>query len=68
MAAMSDELLLKSFQDYRRDQYGILMDTVYAAKGYHRNSIPTDETSQRLGFEGEDYFQIVKGVRHRVAG
>jgi hypothetical protein len=68
MVAMSDELLLKSLQDYRRDQYEILMGTIYAAKGYDRNSIPTDEKLQRLGFEGEDYFQIVEGVRHRVAG
>ncbi|MBC2715210.1 MAG: aldehyde:ferredoxin oxidoreductase [Desulfobacteraceae bacterium] len=68
VTSMSDEALLKSLQGYRRDQYEILMDTVYAAKGYDSNSIPTDETLKRLGFEGEEYFQIVKTARQRVAG
>jgi len=48
------------------DEYA--MDTVYAAKGYVSNSIPTDETLQRLGFEDKEFFQIVKAARQRVAG
>ncbi len=68
VTSKSDETLLKSLQDYRRDQYETLMDTVYAAKGYDKNSIPTDETLKRLGFEGEEYLQIVKAARQRAAG
>ncbi|MCD6585020.1 MAG: aldehyde:ferredoxin oxidoreductase [Desulfobacteraceae bacterium] len=68
VTSMSDESLLESLQDYRRDQYETLMDTVYTAKGYDENSIPTDETLHRLGFEDEEFFQIVKAARQRVAG
>jgi len=45
----------------------VFMDTVYAAKGYDNNSIPTDETLQRLGFEDEEFFQILKAARQRLA-
>ncbi|RLC27667.1 MAG: aldehyde:ferredoxin oxidoreductase [Deltaproteobacteria bacterium] len=68
VTSKDDEELLKTLQDYRRDQYETLMDTVYTAKGYDKNSIPTDETLNRLGFEDESYIQIVKEARQRVAG
>ncbi len=68
VTSKDDEELLKTLQDYRRDQYETLMDTVYTAKGYDVNSIPTDETLKRLGFEDESYSQIVEAARLRVAG
>jgi aldehyde:ferredoxin oxidoreductase len=62
-----NELLLKTLQDYRRKQYEMLADTVYEEKGYDKNSIPTDDTLNRLGFDRKEYFQIVVHARERFS-
>lgn len=67
VASKSDEELLKALQDYRKNQYEILTDSVYKEKGYDKNGVPTDETLTRLGFDDEEYFEIVKEARKRVS-
>jgi aldehyde:ferredoxin oxidoreductase len=62
----SDEEMLTMLQDYRISQYAKLTDEVYEEKGYDRNGIPLDETLVRLGFDGEDYFKIVRNARDRL--
>ena len=62
----SDEEILAMLQDYRISQYAKLTDEVYEEKGYDRNGIPLDETLVRLGFDGEDYFKIVRNARDRL--
>lgn len=61
----SDAQLLKILWDYRRDQYEKLSDEVYEEKGYDRNSIPLDETLQRLEFDKPEYLEIVRAARTR---
>jgi aldehyde:ferredoxin oxidoreductase len=57
---------LAMLQSYRRSQYEKLADEVYEEKGYDRNSIPLDETLQRLGLDKHEYFEIVQSARARV--
>jgi aldehyde:ferredoxin oxidoreductase len=57
---------LAMLQSYRRSQYEKLADEVYKEKGYDRNSIPLDETLQRLGLDKHEYFEIVQSARARV--
>jgi len=62
---MSREDMLRRLQEYRVDQYEKLTDTVYKEKGYDRNGIPLDETLTRLGFDKDEYFEIVRSARSR---
>jgi len=67
-SGMSDEEMLKTIQEYRIKQYEKLTDSVYREKGYDRAGIPLDETLVRLGFDTDDYFEIVRSARARVEG
>jgi aldehyde:ferredoxin oxidoreductase len=62
----TDEERLDVLQKYRLSQYEKLTDEVYDEKGYDRNSIPLDETLQRLGFDKAEYFDILNSARMRV--
>ena len=62
----SDEELLSQLHDYRRLQYEKLSDVVYEQKGYDYSGIPLDETLARLGFDDEEYHNIVRAARLRV--
>ena len=64
---MGAEQMLKTLQDYRIAQYEKLTDAVYKEKGYDPNGIPLDETLKHLGFDKEEYFEIVRAARVRVA-
>ncbi|MCP4750516.1 MAG: aldehyde:ferredoxin oxidoreductase [Proteobacteria bacterium] len=63
---MKDDEMLEAVQNHRREQYEKLTDVVYEEKGYDRNGIPLDETLRGLGFESEDYFEILRSARDRV--
>lgn len=65
IASKSDEELLATLHQFRRDQYETLMDTVYKEKGYDRDSIPLDKTLIRLGMDAPEYMQIVAEARKR---
>ncbi|MBW1984437.1 MAG: aldehyde:ferredoxin oxidoreductase [Deltaproteobacteria bacterium] len=62
----NDEEMLTLLQNFRVQQYEKLADAVYKEKGYNPYGIPFDETLERLGFDNEDYFDIVKSARERV--
>jgi aldehyde:ferredoxin oxidoreductase len=62
----SDEDLLKTLHEYRREQYELLTDAVYKEKGYDLNGIPLDATLTRLGFDKPEYISIVEAARARV--
>jgi len=55
LTSKTDEEMLSLLQKHRREQYDKLTDSVYKAKGYDKNSIPLDETLQRLGMNQEVY-------------
>ena len=63
---MGDEEMLTALQKYRNSQYEKLTDVVYQEKGYDANGIPRDETLVRLGFNEDEYFNIVRAARERV--
>ena len=63
---MGDEEMLTALQKYRNSQYEKLTDVVYQEKGYDANGIPRDETLVRLGFNKDEYFNIVRAARERV--
>lgn len=63
---LSDEEMLTALQKYRNSQYEKLTDVVYQEKGYDPNGIPLDETLVRLGFNEDEYFNIVQAARERV--
>jgi aldehyde:ferredoxin oxidoreductase len=65
LASETDEEILSMLQKYRREQYDTLTDTVYKAKGYDKNSIPLDETLERLGMNQGEYTEIVAEARSR---
>ena len=65
-AEMTDEEMLATVQKYRMSQYEKLSDEVYREKGYDSNGIPTDKTLIRLGFDQEEYFNIVRSARARA--
>ncbi len=67
-ASMSDEAMLAALQDFRIKQYEELTDKVYEAKGFDQNSIPFDETLERLGMKEQVYSDIVRSARDRVKG
>ncbi|MFC1814798.1 aldehyde ferredoxin oxidoreductase C-terminal domain-containing protein [Thermodesulfobacteriota bacterium] len=66
VSGMGDEAMLAALQKYRIEQYEKLTDVVYKEKGYDRNGIPLDQTLKRLGFNGDEYFEIVRTARARV--
>ena len=59
--------VLSLLQQHRREQYEKLTDSVYKAKGYDQNSIPLDQTLQRLGMYQAAYIDIVVNARNRKA-
>ena len=63
VGAKTDEEKLALLQKYRADQYDQLIDVVYKEKGYDPNGIPTDDKLRELGFNRDDYFQIVQLAR-----
>lgn len=67
ISTMGAEQMLKTLQNYRIAQYEKLTDAVYKEKGYDENGIPLDETLKHLGFDKEEYFEIVRAARVRVA-
>jgi aldehyde:ferredoxin oxidoreductase len=64
----SDAQLLEILQSFRKTQYDQLMNAVYTAKGYDHNGVPTEETLHRLGFNREDYLDIVQKAKKTIAG
>jgi len=67
VAVKNDEELLALLQEHRVIQYERLSDKVYEEKGYDMYSIPLDSTLQRLGFHGDDYYEIVRTARAGIA-
>jgi len=63
---MGDDEMLTALQKYRNGQYEKLTDVVYQEKGYDPNGIPRDETLVRLGFNKDEYLNIVQAARERV--
>ena len=59
----TDQEKLAIIQGYRAQQYDQLIDVVYREKGYDSNGIPTDAKLKDLGFDEDDYFQILKTAR-----
>jgi len=65
LTSKTDQEVLSLLQKNRREQYDKLTDSVYKAKGYDKNSIPLDETLQRLGMNQEEYTEIIVEARNR---
>jgi aldehyde:ferredoxin oxidoreductase len=61
----NEEEMLSILQEYRLKQYEKLTDKVYEAKGYDRNSIPLDETLERLEMNRKEYREIIEDARRR---
>lgn len=57
---MSTEEKLKAIRKYRRDQYNILCDNVYARRGWTENAVPKLETLKKWGIDFPDVVEVVK--------
>ena len=62
----NDEEMLAELHKHRKMQYDKLTDKVYEEKGFDSNSIPLDETMNRIGMNNDEYMEIVHSARTRV--
>jgi len=63
---MSTEEKMKELRKYRESQYEMLMDAVYARRGWDRNSIPTVEKLHELGMDLPELVEVIEEAKKKV--
>lgn len=66
-AGMSTEDKMKELRTYREAQYEMLMDAVFARRGWDRNSIPTVEKLHELGIDFPEVLEVVEEAKKNVS-
>ncbi|MDY6969930.1 MAG: aldehyde ferredoxin oxidoreductase C-terminal domain-containing protein [Spirochaetota bacterium] len=62
----SDEEMLEELHKFRKTEYDKLTDFVNKEKGFDRDSIPLDETMNRLNLNNKEYMEIIHSSRMKV--